>query len=78
MKKDRIVKFIHKTDTENPRIERDVEGFYTKNEEKLPSKPALCTELEIKLRNLDSDSIRWFYTAEEALERDVNKKTFIY
>ena len=80
MKKDKIIKFIHKTDMKNPRIDFDVDtGKYSDLSKKdLPSKPSLCNELEIKLRTLNTDKIKWFYTAEEALEREVNKKTFMY
>jgi len=66
MKKDTIVEYINKIRS----------GTYT--EGSLPSKDLLCLELDIymRLNELDSktNNARWFYTAEEAIEREINLK----
>jgi len=66
MKKDTIVEYINK-------IKR---GTY--KEGSLPSKDLLCLELDIYIRlnelNSTTNNARWFYTAEEAIEREINLK----
>jgi hypothetical protein len=66
MKKDTIVEYINKIKS----------GTY--KEGSLPSKDLLCLELDIYIRlnelNNTTNNARWFYTAEEAIEREINLK----
>ena len=70
MKKNTIIKFIEQT----------IEGSYETIEDgKIPGKPNLCLELELRLRNHDhntTNGFRWFYNLEETYERELNKKIY--
>ena len=67
MKKNTIINFIEQT----------IEGKY--ESDKIPGKPNLCLELELRLRKHDfnkTNKLRWFYNLEESFERDLNKKVY--
>jgi hypothetical protein len=69
MKKNKIIEFIdYLLGTKN---------HYGNEKKSIPSKPALCLEVELNL--IDNDVIkkndkRWYYNPEETLERGLNKK----
>ena len=67
MKKDTIVEYISTI--------KDVYDLGSKTT--IPGKDILCLELEIYIRLNElneTDSKRWFYNAEEVIEREINKK----
>ena len=69
MKKGKIIGFIEST------LEADKYSSYSKN--KLPNKSNLCNELELYLRknsNSKKNNKKCFYTSEETIERELNKK----
>jgi hypothetical protein len=68
MKKGKIIDFIHTV------LDNDIYAKYNKSD--IPGKPNLCNELELYIRNneqLKTGGVRWFYTQEEAIERNLKK-----
>jgi hypothetical protein len=80
MKKGTITELIHKTLKEPNELITDPAfvGIYTKTTKtNIPGKVNLCAELELYLRYnnyLMKDNLLWFFTCEEAIERELNKK----
>ena len=77
MKKDKIIKFI--TNVLNSVSEDNLVYSEDITKSSMPGKPNLCAELELYLRNYDSEiknNFRWFYNLEEAVERELYKKVY--
>ena len=69
MKKGKIIELIKNT------LGNDKYSNYVKKE--LPTKINLCNELELYLRynsKINKNNKKWFYTSEETIERELNKK----
>lgn len=69
MKKNKIIGYIHKVLGRNE--------YDTSNKKTLPGKYSLCKELEIYLREFEqnnSQGLKWFYNAEEAIEFGITDK----
>ena len=69
MKKGKIIEFMEYLKS-NPNL-------YGNDRKKLPGKPSLCLDVELTLREYETqskDDHRWFYNIEETFERELYKK----